>query len=444
MFERIKAVLFEEARAAGLSEFDVYFTQGSNVSAEAQNREVGALTSGTAGGVCFRCAVNGKLGAASSQCVEEREVRSLVRRAMENAAVTDDDEPPIFFAGADPADYRQVDVTPPLMPTVGELREVAMALQEQLYAASPLMCDGTSTEAGAGVREISLANSHGVMLSHRAGMQYAVAEAVVREGEEPSFGFATAPVAAAGDLAARATREALARLGATRVPTGTYDVIFSAKQMRALLGAFCGIFSGKAALLGLSLLAGKEGSAVAAPCLTLIDDPFYKENPMQRPFDAEGVPTSEKKLIQNGVLNTLLYDLTNARKAGCGSTGNASRPSPADPVTISPYCLRVAPGEYSPDALLQRLGDGLYITELKGLHAGADAVTGDVSIESAGFLVKDGKRAGPVRGFTVAGNFFKLLFAVDGVADNVEMGLPATCVMAAPDVLVRGISVAGE
>ena len=78
------------------------------------------------------------------------------------------------------------------------------------------------------------------------------------------------------------------------------------------------------------------------------------------------------------------------------------------------------------------------------LDAGADAVTGDFSIESSGFIVENGKKASPVRGFTVAGNFFDLLKAVDGVADRVEMGLPAISGTAAPDVLIRGLSVAGE
>ena len=191
------------------------------------------------------------------------------------------------------------------------------------------------------------------------------------------------------------------------------------------------------------MLAGKEGEKVAADCLTLIDDPFYAKNTMQMPFDGEGVATVEKKLIENGVLKTLLYDLTYAKKAGKTPTGNAAR-GIADPVSISPYCLRIAPGALTEEALLQKLGNGIYINELKGLHAGADAVTGDFSIESAGFLVENGKRTRPVHSFTVAGNFFDLLRAIDGVADNVEMALPAVSCTAAPDLLVRGLSVAGE
>ena len=149
-------------------------------------------------------------------------------------------------------------------------------------------------------------------------------------------------------------------------------------------------------------------------------------------------------VIEKGVLKTLLYNLETAKKAGVTSTGNASRAGYSSPVATSPYGFCIEAGEYSDDELLGLCGNGIYITELKGLHAGADASTGDFSIESAGFVVENGKVTRPVHSFTVAGNFFELLKTVDGVADNVKMGHPSTHVIAAPDILVRGLAVAGE
>ena len=441
-FTEIKDILFCEAKRAGLEDYDVYSRISESISADALGKKQNSFSFGTSGGVCFRCAVNGHIGSASTQSVTEADLADLVPRAIANAAVIDSEEEPIFFEGS-PA-YRAVNVSVPPMPDAAALRRAAMSLQDKLFVASEKMTDAASR--GAAVVSVSLANARGVDLSHTMGSHYAFAEAIVSEGEESSDGvaFAATVDADSTDIAERATREALDRLGAGNVKTGTYDVIFDARQMRALLGAFSGIFNGKNALLGLSLLAGKEGERIAAECLTLVDDPFYAENTMQMPFDAEGVATAEKKVIDRGVLQTLLYDLTNAKKAGKVTTGNAMRASIADPVSIAPYCLRIEAGAYSPEALLSHLGNGIYITELKGLHAGADAVTGDFSIESAGFLVEGGKKTKPIHSFTVAGNFFDLLKAIDGVANKVEMGLSAVSVIAAPDVLVRGLSVAGE
>jgi PmbA protein len=319
-----------------------------------------------------------------------------------------------------------------------------MELQEKLYAESPMMTDGTCSAAGATRVITALANSKGVFLKHTAGSVCTYVEPIINDGKEPSFGFAGAPTLETDSgIVESATAEAIARLGAGSVKTGSYDVIFDRRRVRSLLECYRGIFSGKAALQGLSLLRGKEGQKVASECLTLIDDPFYAENTMQCAFDAEGVPTYTKTLIEKGELKTLLYDLTNAKKAGCATTGNAVR-GYADPVSIAPFCLRIEAGEQSREELLSLMQNGLFVTEMKGLHAGANAVTGDFSIECAGFLVKDGKLDAPVHSFTVAGNFFQLLLAIDGVGNNVEMGLPATCVTAAPDILVRNLSVAGE
>lgn len=443
-FQRIKEILFEAAQNAGLTEYDVYYRMTEDESAEAVNNQPNSCSSGTSGGICFRCAVNGKLGAASTQYIEEGKLESLVSHAVANAAVIENEEAPIFFEGALAESYRTLKRELPAFPGVAELRRVTMELQAQMYAATPMMTDGTCSAAGATRVSVAYANSHGVDLSHTYGTVMTYVEPVIHDGKEPSFGSAMAQTLATDtDIVKEATEEAIARLGATTVKTGKYDVIFDRRRVRSLLSAYSSIFSGKAALQGLSLLKGKEGEQIATEKLTLVDDPFYAENPVKCAFDAEGVPTREKTLIENGVLKTLLYDLTNARKAGVETTGNASR-GYADPVSVAPYCLRIEAGEETREEMIARMGDGLYVNEMKGLHAGANAVTGDFSIESAGFLVEGGKITRPVHSFTVAGNFFELLKAIDGVASNVEMGTPARSAIAAPDILVRGLSVAGE
>ena len=443
-FEKIKEVLFEAAKRAELTEYDVFYTMTDDESAEALNGQMNSCTSGVSGGVCFRCAVDGRVGSAATQYMEKEKLEALVTRAIANAGVTDTDEEPIFFEGASKEDYCTVEVELPELPGVGALRQTAVALQEKLYAESDMMTDGTSSGAGAFQKTVALANSKGLSLCTKVGAVYTYVAPIIKNGEEPSYGDAmAATLDPDSGIVKKATEEALARLGAGLVKTGTYDVIFDARQVRSLLAAHRSIFSGKAALQGLSLLKGKEGEQIASKCLTLIDDPFYAENTVQYAFDAEGVPTSEKVLIDKGVLKTLLYDLTTAKKAGVKSTGNAAR-GYADPVAIAPYCLRIEKGNETREELITRMGDGLYINELKGLHAGTNAVTGDFSIESAGFLVENGKITKPVHSFTVAGNFFDLLKAIDGVADNVQMGLPGASILAAPDVLVRGLSVAGE
>jgi len=307
--------------------------------------------------------------------------------------------------------------------------------------------EGTQSGAVSEVREIRLYNSTGLSLSNRVGMKGGYTVPIVRNGEEAEECFEFCEGEDQEKLlsvSSRAVSAALDKLGASEIPSGKYDILFDGRIFRDFLSVFSSVFSAKNAQLGLSLLAGKEGEKIAAEHVTVIDDPMREGNTMQSPFDGEGVATSRRAVVENGVLNTLLYDLTTAKKAGRESTGNGRKGSYSSPVAISPYNFSLAAGKGSREELLEALGNGIFITEAKGFHAGADAVTGDFSIESAGFVVRDGKRAEPVRSFTVAGNFFELLQAIDRIGETVHWGMPAVTAFGSPDVLVRRMSVAGK
>ena len=241
-FEDIKKVLFDAARRAGLTDYDVYCAFSDDEGADALSGEMNSCSSGAAGGVSFRCAVNGRIGSVATQSMEKEELEALVARAVANADVIDADEEPIFFAGAAPEAYRTVTVTPPALPGVAALRRVTMELQKQLYAESPMMTDGTTSSAGAIRAFVGLANSKGVSLTRECGAVYTYVEPIINDGKEPSFGSAHAATLDTGtNIVKQATAEALARLGAGNCKTGTYDVIFDARQVRALLAAFAGI-----------------------------------------------------------------------------------------------------------------------------------------------------------------------------------------------------------
>lgn len=162
-------------------------------------------------------------------------------------------------------------------------------------------------------------------------------------------------------------------------------------------------------------------------------------------FDAEGSPTACKCVIENGKLNTLLYNLKTAAVAGKTTTGNASKAGYDSAVAIRPFTMYLAPGEFTEEELLQKAGNGVYINSLGGLHAGANPITGDFSLQSAGFMIEGGKKTIPVKSFTVAGNFYDLLKSITAVGSNME--LPSAMGMTAfgsPSVLVEQLSVAGK
>ena len=215
--------------------------------------------------------------------------------------------------------------------------------------------------------------------------------------------------------------------------------------MCSLLSVFSSIFSSEAAQKGLSKLGDKEGEMIAAPIVTLVDDPFHPENPMPRNFDAEGSPTHKKNIIEGGKLNTLLYNLKTAAVAGKKTTGNASKGGYDSPVALRPFTMYLENGSMTEEELLAKAGEGVYITDLSGLHAGANAVSGDFSLQSAGFMIREGKKCEYVKSFTVAGNFYDLLKNIAALANNCHLpNAMGSTAFGAPSVLVENLSIAGK
>lgn len=440
-FTEIKNIISASCQKNGVAEYEIYYTVGEDISAETLKDEVSAFSSGESAKVNFRCLVDGHMGYASSSYFDEDELADLVVRAKENAGAIENDDVVFIFKGSD--SYAKTTAPEPSVVDAGELKNRALELQKKTYATDPAVVDGTQTVAMSFRNEIYLYNSHGLELSNRVGMSGCYVSAVVNKDGEARDNFEFAENIHSDDaekLPEKAVQGALDKIGASEIPTGKYDVVIDGTQMRSLLSAFSSAFSAKNALLGMSRLAGKEGEQIASEIVTITDDAMREGCPVQTPFDDEGVATYKKTVVENGVLKTMLYDLTTAYKTGKTTTGNGRRGG-----NIAPYNFGICAGNETQDDLFAKTGDGIYVTGVKGLHAGANAITGDFSVESEGFLIKDGKKAGPIKSFTIAGNFFELLKSIDSLGNEIKWGIPAGfTVFGSPDVLIRAMSVAGK
>jgi len=446
-FEQIKEILVAAAAREGIEEYEIYAMSDCSLSTETLKDEISAFSYGVSGGVSFRCVLDGKMGYASGELMTEEALSALVTRAAENARCIESDEVAEIYGGS--AHYEEIKTKAFTLPEAAELKNWALELQKATYAEDAMVSDGTQSMAMGYESEIDLYNSKGLSLHNRVGIAGAGVYAVVKADEENAeMDGKIVPGATYEDFAAipaEVVKDAKARLGATVVESGRYDCILCAQQVRALLGVFASAFSAKQVQMGLSLLKGKIGEKIASDCLSITDDPRDPNCPVQTSFDGEGVATFAKPMIKDGVLQQYLYDLATAKKDGVPSTGNGQRGSYTSPVSISPYCFRIEAGELSREDMMAKIGDGIMITELKGLHAGASAVSGDFSIESAGFRIRDGKRAEPIKSFTIAGNFFEMIKEIAGVGNKIDYGFPGGfTVMAAPDLWIKNVSVAGK
>ena len=443
-FSDIKQILSNAAKAAGISKYDVYYSKSSDTSAEALKNEISGFSSNESIGIGFRCIVNGKFGQASCEHITKDELESLVLRAAENAKYIESDDEAIIFKGSQ--SYTEIPCEDFAIPSSGKLREITLEIQNKTYKESSLVTDGTQSGAGTGTHEVYIFNSYGLELHKSAGYVNYYSYPVVSDGNETEDS-GESKIAKSFDeiekTVKKAVEKANAKLGADSVKSGKYNIVLSGKKFATFLAEFSDCFSAKQVKLGLSLLADKIDSKIAADIITVTDDPFSDELCGKNSFDGEGVATYKKNVIEKGILKTYFYDLAMAKHFGVEPTGNASR-GYSTPVSIGPSFLYVNKGDKSFDELLEIAQNGIYVTELKSFSA-SNYVTGDFSIESGGFVIENGKLGKFVKSFTIAGNFFELLKNIEALSDDLQVkhsGLFRG--YAAPDALVKNISVAGK
>lgn len=446
-YQSFKNAVIARCRELGVTQYELYYQSCKSTTVGVFRQEINQFTGSDDGGVCLRCIVNGRMGYASTQELSEGQAIALVDTAVDNAAVLETDDP--VFLGKGGQTYETLNRPEMPVPSTEALISAALSAQQALYDADPAVVDGTTTQALSEGECIAICNSEGLDLRYENRISGIITVAVISNGKEmANHAELRLDALSAIDhraLAQTTVSKALKKLGGDMPPTGSCPVVFSPKAMSDLLSVFSGMFSAERARKGLSKLAGQEGSVIAAPCVTIVDDPFHPDSPMPMPFDAEGSPTRRKNVVEGGTLKTLLYDLKNAALSGVAPTGNASKASYNSPVGISPFSMTVASGAHTPEELLVLAGEGLYVDSVAGLHAGANTVSGDFSVESAGYLIRGGQLTDRVKSCTVAGNFYELLKNISALANDSHLPMPlGSTAFGAPTTLVRELSVAGK
>lgn len=449
-FDEFKTKVIETAASLGLAEYELYYMEDDSQSVGASEGVIDEFSSDVTAGASFRCKVDGKMGYCSTEQLSEEEAVRLVRSAMDNALTIETEDEAIIFAGS--PSYEKVEEEEDAPLSMADMSKLALSLYEAALAADDKVQSSSQASVSQGKSTIRLVNSAGLDLSRTGSMQLAFQSAIVREGSEQfnSYERANGPLAKIDvkETAGKAVGKALDKIAGAPVPSGTYPIVFDNSCFANLLMAFSGIFSAKNAQQGMSLLAGKEGGKIAADIVTLVDDPFYKGN--QAAFDGEGVATRKKNVIENGVFSTLLYNLQTAKKAGVESTGNGSRMSYYAPVEIAPFNFYLLPGEASAEDLYKAAsneseGIALLITDLAGLHAGLNPITGDFSLMASGYRIEDGRKTTFVNGITVSGNFYEVLKNIRLIASDLDFGFPrGSSRIGSPTVYVGTMPVAGK
>ena len=438
----------DAAVAAGADEAEAWVEQSVGRQIRVYEGEVESLKDAGSRGIGLRVFIGGRGGYAYGTDLADEGIATVAREAAESAAVADEDE----FAGL-PQECGASEVRgihSPGLASWSTERKIELAVEIERVARSREGVSQVEDTVYADSEErVALANSAGFSSSFEATSAWAYSSAFAGEGQDLmtglGVGVARDPAGLDAEaIGAEAAERALALVGARPAESRRCPVVLDAFVAASFIGFIGGMLSADAVQRGRSLFAGKQGEEIADPALVLRDDGTAEGGLGTSPFDGEGVATCDTPLIEDGRLRGYLWDSRTARKAGDGqrSSGNAGRGSYRSPPSVSPTNLLIEPGDAPFDELLRRAGNGLYVSDVAGLHSGVNPVSGTFSVGATGLLIEDGALGRPVREITIASDLVSMLRAVQAAGSDSRWVPFGGSVLAVP-LLIGEMAVSG-
>lgn len=437
--------LLDAARKAGADSADAIAVDGTSVSIDVRGGALEHAERSEGVDVGLRVFVGQR-----QACVSSSDARPETLRVMAERAVAMAQEAPVDpYAGlADPAQLavdRNADALELFDPT--DEPDPAMLQDDAARAEAAALENGQvsqvqSASAGYSRRRIHLAASNGFSGGYTRSDRGLSCVAITGTGSDMERDYDhdsrifQNELRSAEDIGKGAARRAVDRIGARKPKTGTFPVLFDERIASGLIGHLLQAVNGAAVARGSSWLRDAVGEQVLPSHLSIIEDPHRKRASASRLFDAEGLPTRRRAIVENGILTGWTMDLSTARKLGQESTSSASRGTTSPP---SPSLSNVAltQGDVSRADLIAQMGTGLLVTSMIGSTINPN--TGDYSRGASGFWVENGEITHAVNECTVAGNLRDMLMRIIP-ANDAELHLSRVV----PSLLVEGLTLAGD
>ena len=434
--------LFALAKEKGIEEIELSFSNSSELSFSLFHGEVDSYTSSNSSSYRVRGIYNGKLGSVSSDVYSNDLVPYFIDEIINNAKYIENDDPVFIYGGSEK--YKKVNTYNRDLAkiSVDEKLNKLHELEEKVKNGDPRIIEVEGVQYVESEATSTIINSKGLKLTQKNNYFLIYGSALAKENEQLKSGF---ELFIGNDyskldidkLAKAIVDETVSQLGGEACESGTYRAVLAPEVVRNLLSAYIDSAVAEDVQKNSSLFIGKLGKKVASSKVTVEDKPLAKTI-FARWFDDEGVATYNKPIIKNGVLQTYLYNLTTAAKDGVSSTGNGD--GEGSKIYTRPWYLEMKPGKKSQEELFQEVGNGVYITSVQGLHAGLNARSGNFSLQSTGYLIKDGKKDRGLDIITISGNLVTLFNDIQLVGNDSREFIGSKV----PSVVVKKIGVSGK
>lgn len=432
-----------KAKAAGADAADAILADGESTSVTFRLGELEHLERSEGGDIGLRVLVGQKQAIVSSSDRSKEALSELVERAVAMARTVPDDE---HVGLADPdqlvTSMPDLGICDPEDMSHDALIDAARSCEDAARAIKGIT-NSEGAQANWSRSRVAIAASNGFQQAYEStggSFSASVLAGDVENGMETDYDYTSAVYAGdlrdPEDVGRVAGERTVRKLGARKVKSGKFPIIFEQRTARGLLNHFLGAINGNAVARGTTFLKDRLNTELFGSAITIMEDPHRARGLRSKPCDAEGLANSSHRLIDGGVLTTWVLDLRSARKLGLQSTGHASR-GPSSPPAPSVTNVNLGAGEQTPEELIGNIDQGLFVSDAFG--QGVNGVTGDYSRGVTGFWIENGQLAYPVNEITIAGNL-KDMFPALTPANDLELryGIDS------PTVRVDGMSVAGS
>jgi PmbA protein len=442
--EEIAARLIDAAGRAGAEAADALVVDGTSISIDVRGGRLEHAERSESIDLGLRVLIGQRQACVSASDSSDATIAEMAARAVAMAREAPED-PWIGLAEPDQLarnwDLAALELEDPSPEPTPEMLEEDARRAEAAALAVPGVTQVQSASAGYGRTRLHLAATNGFSGGCARTERGISCVAITGEGtamERDYMGESRvfqADLPSPEEIGRIAGERAVARAGARKPPTGAFPVIYDERVAAGLIGHLLAAANGAAIVRGSSWLLDAEGKPVLPRGLSLIEDPHRPRIPGSRPFDAEGLPTRARAIVDDGVLTGWILDLATARRLGRESTANATRTT-SSPPTPGVSNVALTQGEASREELMRRMGRGLLVTSLMG--SSINPTTGDYSRGASGFWVENGEIAYPVNECTLAGNLREMLATIIPAND----ARPHRSRMV-PSLLVEGLTIAG-
>ena len=441
----LTAALLAAARQAGADQADAIATSGTSLSIDVRGGQLEQAERSESTEIGLRVLIGQRQACVSASDTSPTTIATMAERAVAMAREAPQD-PTVGLATQDQLartwDLEALQLADPTAEPSAQMLEHDAREAEAAALSHHGISMVDSASAGYGRHAVHLAATNGFLGGYTRTSRAISCVAITGSGtnmERDYYGdhrtFQSDLISPA-DIGRRAAERTLARAGSRKPKTGSFPVVYDERVASSLIGHLLSAINGAAIARGASWLRDAIGQPVLPPGLSLTEDPHRPRASGSKPFDAEGLATSRRDLVAQGILTTWVLDLATARKLGLTSTANASR-GPASPPSPSSTNVALTQGSRTRADLLADMGTGLLITSMIG--ASINPTTGDYSRGASGFWVENGQIAYPVNECTVAGNLRAMLQTL--IPANDARAHLSTVV---PSLLVEGLTIAGE